>query len=33
MAAEGFENYPMEWWHYTWQPAAVPRIRHDVPIR
>jgi microsomal dipeptidase-like Zn-dependent dipeptidase/CubicO group peptidase (beta-lactamase class C family)/D-alanyl-D-alanine dipeptidase len=33
MAAEGFENYPMEWWHYTWQPAAVPRIRHDVPIQ
>jgi D-alanyl-D-alanine dipeptidase len=33
MAAEGFENYPMEWWHYTWTPAAVPRIRHDVPVR
>lgn len=33
MAAEGFENYPMEWWHYTWTPAAVARIRHDVPVR
>jgi CubicO group peptidase (beta-lactamase class C family)/D-alanyl-D-alanine dipeptidase len=33
MATEGFENYPKEWWHYTWQPAAVPRIRYDVPIR
>jgi D-alanyl-D-alanine dipeptidase/CubicO group peptidase (beta-lactamase class C family) len=33
LAAEDFENYPMEWWHYTWQPAAVARIRHDVPVR
>jgi microsomal dipeptidase-like Zn-dependent dipeptidase/D-alanyl-D-alanine dipeptidase/CubicO group peptidase (beta-lactamase class C family) len=33
MAAEGFENYPMEWWHYTWQPAGNARIRYDVPIR
>jgi D-alanyl-D-alanine dipeptidase len=33
MAAEGFENYDKEWWHYTWQPAAVARIRYDVPVR
>ena len=33
MAAEGFENYAMEWWHYTWEPAAVAKIRYDVPIR
>jgi microsomal dipeptidase-like Zn-dependent dipeptidase/D-alanyl-D-alanine dipeptidase/CubicO group peptidase (beta-lactamase class C family) len=33
LAAAGFENYPKEWWHYTWQPAAVARIRHDVPVR
>ena len=33
MEAEGFENYAMEWWHYTWQPAAVAKIRYDVPIR
>jgi D-alanyl-D-alanine dipeptidase len=33
MAAQGFENYPMEWWHYTWQPAGSARIRYDVPIR
>jgi D-alanyl-D-alanine dipeptidase len=32
MAAEGFENYAKEWWHYTWQPAAVARIRYDVAI-
>jgi D-alanyl-D-alanine dipeptidase len=33
LAAVGFENYPKEWWHYTWKPAAVARIRHDVPVR
>jgi D-alanyl-D-alanine dipeptidase len=33
MAAEGFVNYPMEWWHYTWEPTAEPRIRYNVPIR
>lgn len=33
MAAQGFENYPMEWWHYTWRPAAVAHLRYDVPIR
>jgi microsomal dipeptidase-like Zn-dependent dipeptidase/CubicO group peptidase (beta-lactamase class C family)/D-alanyl-D-alanine dipeptidase len=33
MAAEGFENYDKEWWHYTWQPEAVARIRFDVPVR
>jgi len=32
MAAEGFENYEKEWWHYTWQPTEVARIRYDVPI-
>ena len=33
MAAEGFVNYPKEWWHFTWNPPAVPRIRFDVPLR
>jgi len=33
MAAEGFENYAMEWWHYTWEPTTVAKIRYDVPIR
>ncbi len=32
MAAQGFTNYPMEWWHYTLDPAATPRIRYDVPV-
>lgn len=33
MAAGGFVNYPMEWWHYTWEPQAEPRILYDIPIR
>jgi D-alanyl-D-alanine dipeptidase len=33
MQAQGFENYDKEWWHYTWDPLAVAKIRYDVPIR
>jgi microsomal dipeptidase-like Zn-dependent dipeptidase/CubicO group peptidase (beta-lactamase class C family)/D-alanyl-D-alanine dipeptidase len=33
MEAQGFENYDKEWWHYTWEPLAVAKIRYDVPIR
>ena len=32
MRSQGFANHPMEWWHYTLDPAGVPRIRHDVPV-
>ena len=32
MAAQGFSNYPMEWWHYTLDPAGTPRIRYDIPV-
>ena len=24
MQARGFKNYPMEWWHFTWQPEPYP---------
>lgn len=33
MAAEGFRNYPMEWWHYTFEPEPTPHTLYDVPIR
>jgi zinc D-Ala-D-Ala dipeptidase len=33
MAHEGFVNYALEWWHYTWQPEPSPGIYFDVPIR
>jgi CubicO group peptidase (beta-lactamase class C family) len=32
MSAQGFRNYPMEWWHYTFQPEPTPGILYDVPI-
>jgi CubicO group peptidase (beta-lactamase class C family) len=32
MAAQGFRNYPMEWWHYTLQPEPTPRVLYDVPV-
>lgn len=32
MHAAGFRNYPMEWWHYTFQPEPTPGIFYDVPV-
>ncbi len=32
MAAQGFRNYPMEWWHYTLQPEPTPHALYDVPV-
>lgn len=29
----GFENYPAEWWHYTFKPEPTPNLIYDVPIR
>ncbi len=33
MRAEGFQNYPLEWWHYTLHPEPAPRVAHDFPVR
>ncbi len=33
MARHGFRNYPMEWWHYTYQPEPAPGVAYDVPVR
>ena len=33
MAAEGFGNYPLEWWHYTYRPEPTPRTAFDFPVR
>ncbi|SEK40165.1 D-Ala-D-Ala dipeptidase vanX. Metallo peptidase. MEROPS family M15D [Pseudoxanthomonas sp. GM95] len=33
MQRRGFANYPMEWWHYTFQPEPTPTRAYDVPIR
>ncbi|WP_425477030.1 serine hydrolase [Cognatiluteimonas weifangensis] len=32
MAAQGFANYPLEWWHYTLQPEPAPGVLYDVPV-
>jgi D-alanyl-D-alanine dipeptidase len=32
MHREGFENYPEEWWHYTYRPEPSPDVAFDVPI-
>ncbi|SON78162.1 D-alanyl-D-alanine dipeptidase [Xanthomonas citri pv. fuscans] len=32
MAAEGFTNYPMEWWHFTFRPEPTPETAYDVPV-
>lgn len=33
MKREGFENYPMEWWHYTFKPEPTPDMAYDFPVR
>lgn len=33
MARHGFENYPMEWWHYTFKPEPTPETSFDFPVR
>ncbi|HEY0332846.1 MAG TPA: M15 family metallopeptidase [Stenotrophomonas sp.] len=32
MVAEGFVNYPMEWWHFTFQPEPTPDTAYDFPV-
>ncbi|NID17154.1 M15 family metallopeptidase [Luteibacter yeojuensis] len=32
MAAEGFVNYPQEWWHYSLPSAAAADTIYDVPV-
>jgi D-alanyl-D-alanine dipeptidase len=33
MAAQGFVNYPMEWWHFTWKAEVLPPAIYDFPIQ
>lgn len=33
MGRHGFENYPMEWWHYTFKPEPTPDMAYDFPVR
>ncbi|HET6633259.1 MAG TPA: M15 family metallopeptidase [Rhodanobacteraceae bacterium] len=33
MAAQGFTNYPLEWWHYTLAMQPLPAALYDVPVQ
>jgi D-alanyl-D-alanine dipeptidase len=33
MAAQGFVNYPLEWWHFTWKAEVLPPAVYDFPIQ
>lgn len=33
MKEQGFDNYPMEWWHYTWKADALPDEYYSFPIQ
>ena len=32
MRARGFKNYPLEWWHFTFEPEPYPDTIFDFPI-
>ena len=32
MAAEGFVNYPLEWWHFSWRAGPVPAVAHGFDV-
>jgi D-alanyl-D-alanine dipeptidase len=32
MQAQGFENYPKEWWHFTLEGEPYPDTIYDFPI-
>jgi len=33
MEREGFQNYTLEWWHYTLTPEPTPHMLYDVPVQ
>ncbi|NUO74129.1 MAG: M15 family metallopeptidase [Frateuria sp.] len=33
MDREGFKNYTLEWWHYTWAKEPTPNTIYDVPVK
>lgn len=33
MRKQGFENYPMEWWHFTWKAGILPEQAYSFPIQ
>ncbi|WP_305806248.1 M15 family metallopeptidase [Stenotrophomonas sp. YIM B06876] len=33
MAEQGFSNYSLEWWHFSWQAASDSTTAYDFPLR
>lgn len=33
MRTQRFENYALEWWHYTLRPEPAPQVAYDFPVR
>lgn len=33
LGKQGFENYPAEWWHFTFKPEPTSTTIYDIPIR
>jgi zinc D-Ala-D-Ala dipeptidase len=33
MERGGFQNYPLEWWHYTFAQEPTPHTIYDVPVQ
>jgi D-alanyl-D-alanine dipeptidase len=33
LAAEGFRNYPREWWHFEFDDSSAPAKAYDFPVR
>jgi len=33
MERHGFRNYPLEWWHYTFQIEPAPVTAYDLPVK
>ena len=33
MAEQGFVNYPMEWWHFSWKAGVLPDQAYSFPIQ
>jgi D-alanyl-D-alanine dipeptidase len=33
MAKQGFVNYPLEWWHFSFRPEPAAATAYDFPIR
>ncbi|WP_343038772.1 M15 family metallopeptidase [Pseudoxanthomonas kalamensis] len=33
MESAGFRNYPLEWWHYSFQAVPAPELLYDIPVK